>query len=54
MYNTADTDEANAWIYFQAGSNSSVFYLDNVSVREVQGNPGIFLNSDTQFTGDTP
>ena len=53
-YNTADTDEANAWIYFQAGSNSSVFYLDNVSVREVQGNPGIFLNSDTQFTGDTP
>ena len=54
MYNTADQDSSNAWIYFVAGSNNSVFYLDNVSVREVQGNPGIFLNSDNQFSGDTP
>lgn len=54
MYNTADENSSNAWIYFVAGSNNSVFYLDNVSVREVQGNPGIFLNSDNQFSGDTP
>ena len=54
MYNTADQNSSNAWIYLVAGSSNSVFYLDNVSVREVQGNPGIFLNSDNQFSGDTP
>ena len=54
MYNTADADESNAWIYFQAGSNNSVFYIDNVSIKEVKGNPGILLRNNTEFTGDTP
>ena len=54
VYNFAQTTTSNPYVYFMAGSNDSVFYLDNVSVRQVNGNAGVALNSGGTFEGDTP
>ena len=37
-----------------SGNDDGGLYLDNLSVRQVNGNAGIMNNMDYSFEGDTP
>ena len=39
----------------ESGDNDGGLYLDNLSIKRVNGNPGIISNiNDVKFSGDTP
>jgi hypothetical protein len=54
FYTTATiTGSSSYFKVYQNGAGASTFYLDNVSVKQVNGNPGTLVNTPT-FSTDIP
>ena len=54
FYTTATTTGSSSYFkIYQNGAGATTFYLDDVSVKQVNGNPATLVNTPT-FSTDTP
>tara|TARA_R110000824_G_scaffold11527_3_gene50279 strand:- start:579 stop:863 length:285 start_codon:yes stop_codon:yes gene_type:complete len=54
FYTTVTTTGSSSYFkIYQNGAGATTFYLDDVSVRQVNGNPATLVNTPT-FSTDTP